>query len=387
MNKGIDGKFSMAKYDSPMARQARTIPALLRQQFADLEPKTRTVFTTEEIYSFQKIILTGCGDSFAACLAAKSAFERYARVPVEVVTTIDLARHYERQNLSVGPNSPLIIAVSNSGTVARLDEVVQRAHDTSAFTLGITKNPESPLGRHSSRILKLAPPKFEDSPGVGSYMISLVSLFLLAIRMGEVKLTCSMEEAGFLRSDIELAATSLETLLPGWEQTLFQVAERWRNFPGYDFVGSGSDYGSVFFGHAKIIEAVGRYAMHINTEEWLHLNFFLRHSETTGTVVFIDKNNAAMSRMKEVLGFMKVNRRPLLVITSEEKIDDPDMTILRYPDVGHGLMASLYQLIPVSLLAAFLSILIGEEYGRGSKGNWAFSHEARAVRESEIQVI
>ena len=28
--------------------------------------------------------------------------------------------------------------------------------------------------------------------------------------------------------------------------------------------------------------------MHINTEEWLHLNFFVANSEHTGTVAFID---------------------------------------------------------------------------------------------------
>ena len=63
-------------FDSALRRQVMSLPELMRQQYADLEPKTRTVLSTPEIFNIQRIVLTGCGDSYAALLAVKPAFRR-----------------------------------------------------------------------------------------------------------------------------------------------------------------------------------------------------------------------------------------------------------------------------------------------------------------------
>ena len=49
-------------FDSALRRQVMSLPELMRQQYADLEPKTRTVLSTPEIFNIQRIVLTGCGD-------------------------------------------------------------------------------------------------------------------------------------------------------------------------------------------------------------------------------------------------------------------------------------------------------------------------------------
>ena len=45
-------------------------------------------------------------------------FERLTRLPVELVTAVDLARFYNEKRLGDAPNNPLVIAVSNSGSGA-----------------------------------------------------------------------------------------------------------------------------------------------------------------------------------------------------------------------------------------------------------------------------
>lgn len=37
-------------FDSALRRQVMSLPELMRQQYADLEPKTRTVLSTPEIF-------------------------------------------------------------------------------------------------------------------------------------------------------------------------------------------------------------------------------------------------------------------------------------------------------------------------------------------------
>ena len=79
-------------FDSALRRQVMSLPELMRQQYADLEPKTRTVLSTPEIFNIQRIVLTGCGDSYAALLAVKPAFEKYAKIRTEVVPTATTRR-------------------------------------------------------------------------------------------------------------------------------------------------------------------------------------------------------------------------------------------------------------------------------------------------------
>lgn len=254
-------------------------PRLLRQQYNDLEPKTRKVLNTPQIFSVQRIVLTGCGDSYAAGgMAMQRVFERLTRLPVELVTAVDLARFYNEKRLGgdAPPNNPLVIAVSNSGSGgARVGEAVQRARKHKAFVLGVTKSAETLLGQHSDAIVPLSIPSFPSAPGTRSYLVSLLALLLLAIRIGEVRGCYTMDHAISMRKDILDQADRLEEMLPSIDMHMLDVANRWKHLEAWDFVGAGSDYATAWFGQAKVMEATGQYAMHINSEEWLHLNFFL----------------------------------------------------------------------------------------------------------------
>ena len=62
-------------YTNPMSRQVESLPELIESQYEDLEPKARTILSFQEIFNIQRIVLTGCGDSYAAAMATKHAFE------------------------------------------------------------------------------------------------------------------------------------------------------------------------------------------------------------------------------------------------------------------------------------------------------------------------
>ena len=215
---------------NPMCRQAWSLPELLRQQYADLEPKARKVLSTPEIFSIQKIILTGCGDSYAAGLATKHIFELLTGIPTEVVTALDLARYYHPKQIGDSPNNPLVIAVSNSGGVARMSEAVQYVNAHGGFTLAVTGKPESPLGSHASRIMKLDIPPFESAPGVRSYMVSVMALLLLAIRIGEVRGKYTMDTAMDYRLDFLNQADALEQMLTEMDAQTRALAKDWNDF-------------------------------------------------------------------------------------------------------------------------------------------------------------
>ena len=60
-----------------------------------LEHSLEKAFTLEEIHKFKRVVMTGCGDSLCASMAAKECFEELTGRMVDVPTCINLARHYD----------------------------------------------------------------------------------------------------------------------------------------------------------------------------------------------------------------------------------------------------------------------------------------------------
>lgn len=377
----------MSTYDNAIKNQVFSLPQLIRQQYEDLEPKTRKLLTTPEIFSIQKIILTGCGDSFAAGLATKHIFELLTGIPTEVVTSIELSRLYATNQLGNSPNNPLIFAISNSGSVARVGESVERANKYGAFTVGITSNQESYLGKSVKKTLDLDIPPFEPSPGVRSYLVSVLSLLLLAIRIGEVRGKYTMDVANEYRKDILTQSELLEESLPRMDRKVLELAEKWSEMEAFDFVGSGFDYASAWYGHAKIFEAAGKYAMHINTEEWLHLNFFMRNYSKIGTVMVANSTNPSFSRALETINYALELGRPTLVISDlDEASFSETCTVIATPASKFPITMPLTQFAPIALLSGYIAKIIGEEDGRGCKDNWSFAQNGNAVKNSKIVI-
>lgn len=376
------------KIENALTRQVFSLPGLIEQQYNDLEPKARRVLTTPEIFAVQKIVLTGCGDSYAASLAVKHAFEELTGLPCEVVPAIELSRFYSRKQLGFAPFSPLVIAVSNSGGVTRVGEAIQAAKKHGAFTLAITGKRDSLLGKSADRIMDLNIPAFEAAPGTRSYMVSVMSLLLVAIRIGEVRGCYTMDTAMDMRFDMVEQGKALAALLPDMAEQMYGLAKEWENMEAYDFVGAGPDYAAAWFGHAKIFEALGKYAMHINSEEWLHMNFFMRNVDKIATIITARTDSPAMSRNRELIQFAHDLTRPLLVITDGGKEDfETDTVYVKVPRTKYDCNMALTEYAPVCLLAGYLMELIGETDGRGCEGVWHIADGARCIRQSEMVVL
>lgn len=378
----------MNQASNAMCRQVWSLPELLRQQYENLEPACRKVLTTPEIFSIQRIVLTGCGDSHAAAMATRRAFEDLTGIPTEVVPAIELSRYYDERQLGFAPNNPLVIAVSNSGGIARVGEAIQRAVAHGAFALGVTGNPDSLLGRSASRILPLSVPPFESAPGTRSYLVSLMALLLLAIRFGEVRGRYTMDQAMDYRDDLLAQAQTLEEMLPAMDHQMKELAGAWKDLEAFDFIGAGPDYAAAWFGQAKIYEACGKYAMCINTEEWLHMNFFMKNVDRIGTVLVCEGNSPALSRALEVAHYAGEDMgRPLLIVSSGDKhFTEPNSRTVMTPVSRYGQSGILTQFAPLCLLAGYLGEFLGEEDGRGCKGPWQFAAGGRGITQSEMIV-
>lgn len=114
MRKGIDGQVPLLA----------TAPAELYAHAArviDGEPPSRIYFV-------------GCGDSYFCGLAARYATELFTGIPTEALESLEFSRYAVR----TAPPGSLVVAVSNSGDVARTVEALKFARQAGLRAVGVT---------------------------------------------------------------------------------------------------------------------------------------------------------------------------------------------------------------------------------------------------------
>src|SRR5205814_1825116 len=111
------------------------------------------------------------------------------------------------------PRNPLVVGISVSGTVARTREALIMARKSGALTVALTSNPDSPLAGVAEKILSCVVPDFAPSPGVRSYRVSLLALYLLAIRIAEVRGRITQDQANALRRQLKGTADQIEATI------------------------------------------------------------------------------------------------------------------------------------------------------------------------------
>jgi glucosamine--fructose-6-phosphate aminotransferase (isomerizing) len=374
---------------SAMRQQVYSLPSLIREQLWPLEARVRKVLTTPEIYSLRSVLITGSGDSHMAGLAAAAAFVEFAGILPHVFPSMQAARYVAPLLGPQPPNTPLVIAVSSSGEVARVVEAVSAFNRQGALTLAVTAQPASRLAQASSKVLGIELPPFASAPGVRSYTMSLLALQLLAIRLAEVRGRITMDAAFELRRELASGAEVIEQALPAVDESCRQLALAWRDLPRFEILGSGPHAGTAAYGAAKLLEAVGCHACSIDVEEWNHLNYFTQEPGQTGTWLLADPSFGSFSRACEVAGYLQTLGRPYVILgnMSPEQAGKQAALVIPVPAFMHEALSPVVYSAALALFAAYLNETTGAEYGRGSSGPWEDSRDGNAVRNSTIVLV
>ena len=374
---------STSNSSNPMRDQVYSLPTLIREQIWELEEKTRKVLTTPEIFSIRQIVLTGCGDSHISGIAAQFAFSQLTSIPTRALNAMQASRYHSALvNLNY-PNNPLVFAISNSGEVARVIEAVVNYRQQDALTVAITANSNSRLAQQSERVIQTDIPPLVSSPGVRSFYISLLTLYLIAIRLGEVRGKYTMEEAMNLRRELESCGDTIEKSIEKADEAMKQLAHDWSQYRAFELLGSGPDRATAAYGAAKLLEATGVHAIHQDVEEWVHLQYFIRDARNTATLVIAPGKSPALSRVVEIEPFIKTLERPYHILTSDACAKHFDRS-LSFQITINPLFAPLVYCASLALFTAHLTEKLGETYGRGATGQWADCANGMTTRNSEI---
>ena len=214
-----------------------------------------------------------------------------------------------------------------------------------------------------------------------SFFLSAQALYLLAIRIGEVRARLRQPEAERLRRGLRQTVQAIGRMLPALDRTLAALAHRWRGHGRYEFLAAGPARAAAAYGSAKLLEAAGVPALDQDLEEWVHLQYFARDPGACATWVLCPPPGRDRSRVGEIEPLLRRLQRPYRIVTGAALGQGLQRTII-LPDPPHTVYAPLLYAAAPALFAAWLSAEQGAEYGRGARGRWRDCRDGGTTRGS-----
>lgn len=146
-----------------------------------------------------RIVITACGTAWHAAMVGKYAFERFARIPVEV----DIASEYRYRNPVFNPQD-IFMVISQSGETADTLAAMRLAKKGGARILAITNAVGSTLSREADLVLYTwAGPEIAVA-STKAFTTQLLCLYLLALKLGILR-CCLSDASPYLQALSEVA--------------------------------------------------------------------------------------------------------------------------------------------------------------------------------------
>ncbi len=356
--------FRASRDENEMWSEVESLPALIRERLRPTDEAVRRLLDHNECLSIKEIFITGCGDSHNAGVAAAMAFETLAGIPTHPLPAMQFSRYAIRTLRRDFPRSPLVVGISTSGEVARTIEALTLARQHGALTVALTGNSESRAARAAEKVLAVSTESYGRSPGVRTYAMSLLSLYLLAIRLGEVAARYTQAEADDRRAELLGMADVIEATITASAQAARAIGAETGGAPNFVFVGSGPNYATALFGAAKMVEAAGKHVIGQEMEEWAHLQYFSKEAETP--TILIAPPGESHDRAAELAQIMRHLGRRIIAVVAEDDHDIAPLADAVLPIRGavREMFSPLVSCVSVELLAAVVSHASGEPYFR-----------------------
>jgi glucosamine--fructose-6-phosphate aminotransferase (isomerizing) len=358
---------------SPLHQQIDSLPDLVQETIDPLIKANQALFTSSIGSTLERVFLFGCGDSHHAAVIDSLAFQQLAGLPCQPLTAMQFARYTADCLPQHKPESNLVIAISVSGRVSRTIEGLRLASQTGATAVALTANKRSPLAKTAELLLPAIAPTFQTDPplsvipGARSYILSQLALFLAAIQIGRVRGHLTNTTANKLRAELAAAADQMAAAIAACDPIAARTAAAWQTAEQYVFCGSGPNFGTALFSAAKMLEASGDSAIGQDMEEWAHLQYFGRETDTP--TFLISAGERDVDRANEIAIAARAIGRRLAVIAPPGRLATEDNDIVfPIPASVRECFSPLLASLPGLLFAAYLAQLTGQPYFRNFEG-------------------
>ncbi|HSB05111.1 MAG TPA: glutamine--fructose-6-phosphate transaminase (isomerizing) [Thermodesulfobacteriota bacterium] len=302
----------------------------------------------ETLKKIHRIILIACGTSYHAALVGKFLIEDFCRIPVEA----DIGSEFRYRNPIIREND-LIVAISQSGETADTLAALKEGKRKGAKTLSICNVVESSLARDSDHVIYThAGPEI----GVAStktFVTQLITLFLLALRIGRGTGHLSNKEGKALVEEVVKLPHLMEEMLKSSMQVA-QIARKYLYARDFLYLGRGINYPIALEGALKLKEISYIHAEGYPAGEMKHGPIALIDREMP--VVVLATQNEVYEKVVSNIEEVRAREGRLIALLSQsdqaiaKKVDD----VIFIPEALPSLTPILLT-IPLQLLAYYMA--------------------------------
>ncbi len=202
--------------------------------------------------NMQRVVIVACGTSYHAGLIAKYAIEKWARIPVEVIT----AAEFRYCDPIVGPET-LCIAVTQSGETADTLVGIRQAREHGAPVITVTNVVASAITRLSDAVLYLQAGPEICVVATKTFISSVTVLYLLGMWLGQQRGKVTAEEIREWLETLERIPVQIQQVLDraaSHEDVIAPLARRMSRCSSMIFIGRGVGFPTALEGALKLKE-------------------------------------------------------------------------------------------------------------------------------------
>ncbi|NPC75846.1 glutamine--fructose-6-phosphate transaminase (isomerizing) [Corallococcus sp. AB004] len=310
----------------------------------------------EQVKSFTKVTILACGTSWHSGVAGKHMIESLARLPVEV----ELASEFRYRDPIV-EKSHLVIAISQSGETADTLGAFKEAKRLGAHTMAICNVIGSAMTRESDlHILTNAGPEI----GVAStkaFTTQLVTLYLLAVKLGRMRGTLSVEGAQEHLTHLTQVPKMIEEVLK-CEPQVKRVAREFMNAQDFLFLGRGPMHPVALEGALKLKEISYIHAEGYAGGEMKHGPIALIDEKMPVVVIAPKQPHVAYEKIIGNIEEVRARGGKVIAILDEDDTQADTLAdhVIRIPPAC-ALLAPVVATIPLQLLAYHVAEMRGND--------------------------
>ena len=299
-----------------------------------------------------RVVITACGTAYHAGVVAKYAFEKIARMKVDV----DVASEFRYRD-PILDKDDIFIVISQSGETADTLSALRLAKAQGLKVVAITNCVGSTVSREADDVIyTLAGPEIAVA-STKAYTTQLVCLFLLAIKAGKLRGTLSDEEATKLLCELESIPAKVQEILDG-KDVIQKFASQQFNKDKIFYIGRQFD-------SATSLES----ALKLKEVSYMHSEAFAAGELKHGPIALIDPQTLVVAIASEPKLYDKIGSNmvevksrgaTVMVITQDEggAFEGKADLICKIPECSSTL-ASLLTIIPAQLFAYYCAIMRG----------------------------
>lgn len=308
----------------------------------------------ETLKNLDRIQIIACGTSLHAAMVGKYIIESFCDIAVDVEASSEyIYRH------TVTNSKTLVIGVSQSGETADTLTAIKQAKAKGSHILIITNRPDSAMAREADSLLSVNAGIEVSVAATKSYMAQLLSFYLLALKMAEVKKSLDVNLLQALKNDLMILPQKLEETLINKEDVQ-KCARKFANTKDFIFIARGVNYPTALEGALKLKEISYINATGYPAGELKH-----------GPIAMLDESMPVLSILMKGTVYEKIlsnseesrarNARMIALTNStDENLNNLFDSVIRVPEIQEFL-SPLIAIVPLQLLAYYIAEFLGKD--------------------------